>query len=537
MTTLPRLRPGVVLAAVAVLVIAVIVVVAVFVVPALLRTGGSATRSDVADIGSKPRLTWTFDWVGDADSEFLEDAPGIAAVGDNGALVWARFDTYAYTDSQGDSVGWYDGYDEQYADGYAAGLEYEKAYETWVDDTTFTLPLPREEDYYPEGAYGDLDAWLGFDDGFWDARLGQREGASKKQQPIDPDYSPRIALIGTTTGDVKWTVDLAKLIDGVDFSSTFTAFDIPGSDAIAISTSTTSDDATSYTVATVSAKDGALISHIDSPDPLGADAFGGDLVVSTSDSDSDDTAVARYRVDGLGGDPLWETVGPDSSFGATVYALGDDYVQVLGDDDGVILSAHSGTQADFGDDAEFSLTYSYADRTLLRTESLDETVAIEGWTTSGRSRWDGPVEADYARVIDGTIFTAEGNGDSYATLTAIDPASGDERWPQSWDGEFDAVPGVRGGSVLVISGTTLIALDERTGQKRYSQKVGDVDAIYQGDASYYIYAEDTLAAYSYTDKGASWSYRLDDDLGIVKIGRSLGVIDNAEGTLRGLAAR
>jgi hypothetical protein len=91
--------------------------------------------------------------------------------------------------------------------------------------------------------------------------------------------------------------------------------------------------------------------------------------------------------------------------------------------------------------------------------------------------------------------------------------------------------------VLIASGTNLIVLDEDSGEKKYSQKIGDISAIYQGDEAYYIYADDTLAAYSYSDKGAIWTYRLDENLAIVQLGRSLGVIDNAKGTLLGLAAR
>ena len=144
----PRRRLSAPVAAVAtggVLLLAVVAVVAL-VLPRVLGDGAAANLPDVADIASEPRTTWTFDWVGEADPEFIDDAPDIATVGDSHALVWASFDSQAFADSQSDSAGWYEGYDEHYSAGYRAGLAYEIDYQQWFDDTTFSKPLPRDED-------------------------------------------------------------------------------------------------------------------------------------------------------------------------------------------------------------------------------------------------------------------------------------------------------------------------------------------------------------------------------------------------------
>lgn len=527
---------GLIAGGAALVLIAVIAVIAL-VLPGILRGGSGDNAADVADIAGEPEDTWKFDWVGDADEQFLEDAPEIAAVGDRQALIWASFDSYAYSDTQGNSAGWYEGYDEQYVDGYDAGLEYEADYQAWFDDTSFTLELPRDEDYYPEGAYGNYDEWLGFDDGFWDARLGEDEGYSKKEKPVDPDYTPTITLLDTITGDAAWTVDLAEAIDGVDYTSSFYAFDIEGSNAVAVSTTTTDGDTTSYSVVALAKSDGEVISELESDGPTGVEAFDGDIIVTTSDEDGEDTSVARYAVDGLDDDPKWEEDGPDSSYGASVFALGTDFLEVIGDDEGVILSGSTGKEADFGDDVDFSVTYTYAGGQLIRSERSDDSTEIEGWNTDDDSTWDDSIEADYAQIVDGTIFTAEADGDRYTGLVAINPSNGEPLWAEAWDDEFDGVYGVRNGKVLVVSGTKLIVLDAGNGEALFSQKLGDVSGFYEGANAYYVSSDDELVAYGYSEKGDIWSFDVDDDQDVVAIGRSLGLVDHDKGTLHGLAAK
>lgn len=521
----------------AALVLVAVVAVIALLLPGILRGGSGDNPPDVADIAAEPEATWTFDWVGDADEQFLDDDPEIAAVGDKQALVWASFDSYAYSDSQGNVAGWYEGYDEQYDDGYAAGLEYEKAYSAWLDDTTFSTAFPVDEDFYPEGAYGNFEEWLGFDDGFWDARLGEDDGYSKKEKPVAPDYTPTITLLDTATGDAVWTVDLADAIDGVDYTSTFYAFDVEGSDAVAVSTTTTVGDTTAYSVVALAKSNGQVISKLESDGPTGVEAFGGDIIVTSSDKGGEDTSVARFAVDGLDGDPKWQADGPDSSYGASVFALGSEFLEVIGDDEGVILFGSTGRNAEFGSDVDFSTTYEYAGGQLVRSERSDDSTKVEGWSSDDDSTWTGSVTADYAQIVDGTIFTADAEGDGYSGLVAINPSDGEPLWSEAWDGEFDGVYGVRDGKVLVVSRTKLIILDAGNGVALFSQKLGDVSGFYEGVDGYYVASDETLVAYGYGAKGSVWSFDVDDDQDIIAIGRSLGLVDHDKGTLRGLAAK
>ena len=163
-----RTRRMLVVGAVVALVLIVVVVVAL-VIPGLLGRSPDGT-SGVVDITSEPHTTWTYDWAGDSKPEFLDDSPEVNPVGDSQALVWPVFDLAAYGDEIGTSLGWYEGYDGQYDEGYAAGLEFREADEAYSNDTfPYTVPPAHEEDFFPEGAYDNYDEYLGFQDGFYDA--------------------------------------------------------------------------------------------------------------------------------------------------------------------------------------------------------------------------------------------------------------------------------------------------------------------------------------------------------------------------------
>src|SRR5690606_20830733 len=120
---------------------------------------------------------WTYEFAGDADTDYLYGEPGIAAIGEGTALVWSEFDASAFADDQSDSYGWYEGYDEHYDAGFDAGVAYEEAYQAWLDDETYELDYPSYGDYFLEEWY-DEDDYTGYVDGFYDGEDGEERGAN-----------------------------------------------------------------------------------------------------------------------------------------------------------------------------------------------------------------------------------------------------------------------------------------------------------------------------------------------------------------------
>jgi len=517
---------GLIAGGAALVIIAIIAVIAL-VLPSILG-GGSTDKTDVADIAAEPDTTWKYDWVGDNDQDFLDSTPSVVSVGDDQALVWAKFDYSAYSSSQGDSEGWYEGYDEQYADGYEAGLEYLAAKEAYYNDTPpYTVEYPDQESYFPEGAYDDYEEWLGFQDGFYDGAYEQGEGNSQKEKPVDPDYSPSISLINAANGDEEWTVDLTKAIDGADFQSSISAFDIADSNAVLVVATVIGEKKSTYTAVTLDKGNGDVISTLESDGPINAFGFGGDVIIGTSDEDGEETTFGRYSVGDLEDDPKWDAKVDGY---ATLYSF-NDFVVAFSDEESVVVSANSGEEAEWGDDIDDEVGYRFAGDQLLRVEDGE----IEGYSTNGESTWKS-VDAEGSFVGDGILLTFEEDGDAYSGLQRIDPSNGSEKWGDTYDDEFDYVAGVQGNNILLVSGTKIIVLDAGSGEEKFSQKAGDVYSVYEGANQYYVYTGDELAAYSYGEKGDVWTFDLDESEGIAVVGQHLVLVDNDKGTLNGLGA-
>lgn len=511
----------------AALVIIAIIAVVVLVLPSLLG-GGSGDKTDVADINGEPDTTWKFDWVGDNDEEFLESSPTIVAVGDDQALVWATFDPTNY--STGNSAGWYEGYDEQYEDGYDAGLEYLAAYDAYWEDFSGDVPYPDQEDYFPEGAYNDYDEWLGFQDGFYDGAYEMGEGASQKEKPVDPDFTPSLTLLNAANGEEEWTIDLTDAIDGADFQSSIQAYDIAGTNAVLVSASVIDDDSYSYTAVTLDKGNGKVISTLESDGPISARGFDGEVIIAVTDEDGDETTVGRYKIDAIDDDPNWDV----SVDGYASLYLDGEFLSIYSDDDEyLVVNAQTGEEAEWADDVDEDVYYAFLGSQLLRIEDGE----IEGFNTNGDSVWEDSVDSEMSPFAsDGVLLVAEEDGEGYSELQRINPGNGSEMWGEAYGDEFDYVAGVQGNNLLLASGSKIIVLDLGNGEEKFSQKVGDFYGVWEGANQYYVTTGDELAAYSYGEKGDIWSLDLDDSEGITQLGNHLVLIDYDKGTLNGLGS-
>jgi hypothetical protein len=510
---------------------AVLLVVAIVAVIALVLYGFSGrsavTASTVVDINAAPVETWNYDFVGSADKTYIGTEPSVVAVGSDKALVWSSFDYSSFLADQGNSEGWYSGYDADYSDGYAAGEQYSTDYQIWYDDPTTTSDtMPDSSDYFTSDA-------LGFSDGFSDAQDGNGEGYSQKVKPAEPDYTPSLALVNVTNGDVIWNVDLSDAIDGVDYTSSIEAYDIDGSNAIVVQASIADGDTTTYVIAALSTSTGEVISSANYDVYSSVAAVGGDVIVATTAVDGSDATVGRYSVDALDDNPKWEADTDAVNF----ITVENNYIFVTMQDSGEVLHASDGKEADFGDDLD-TASYYFIGNQLVREESTDRGYQIEGYGLDGDPTWKDTVDADMTWLSNGVILTADANSDGgFSGLMRIDPSNGSEQWDDTYDQDFDGVAGVVGNSVILISGKDAHILDLGNGQEKLRQRVGELNNFFLGDGQYYVVSGQKLTAYSYGDKGSVWKFTIDDTESVTQIGRQLAVVNSDKGKLYGLAAK
>ena len=86
----------------------------------------------------------------------------------------------------------------------------------------------------------------------------------------------------------------------------------------------------------------------------------------------------------------------------------------------------------------------------------------------------------------------------------------------------------------MASGNSLTVLSLGSGEEKFTQKLGDVVGVWQGENQYYVNSGDELSAYSYTEKGDVWTFDLDEGQSVAAFGNHLGLVDFDKGELYGL---
>jgi hypothetical protein len=397
------------------------------------------------------------------------------------------------------------------------------------------VPPAKAEDFFPEGAYDNYDDFLGFQDGFSDASLELGAGASKREKPVDPDYTPTLTLLNAITGEVSWSVDLAEVLDGVDYLSTISAYDIEGSTAIAVVVSSPNSGSAGYSLVTLDKADGHALSSTSAEGQIDVAAFDGDIIVSAADERGESSTIGRYAVDRLGKSARW-----DVEIDGTPFLYVDrGFVIAYGEETGAVFTGADGKKAKWGDDITYSVFYQFAGDQLIRGENNEDgsEYTIEGLDADGASRWKEPVTADVVTILDDSIFTMKSASDGLDNLQRVDPVDGTDVWKESYEGRFDAVVGVQGNSVLLSSRGEIVILDLASGVVRVTQSVGDLIDVFEGESLYYVPAGDELVAYSYEKTGAVWSMDLRDGESISTLAQHLVLLNHESSVVYGLAAR
>ncbi|HWH25167.1 MAG TPA: hypothetical protein VNT53_00780 [Pseudolysinimonas sp.] len=511
-----------------VVVIALVLVAVLVVVP--LFAPKSSTQVLVKDLTEEPDELWTYDYTAGNDGDSVSGAQFIP-IGSGKILVVPSFDTSSQS-SGGSS--WYEGYDDDYDQGFDAGTEYAAAVDAYLQDLSST-EYPDTEDYWPfDGSYDDYDYenYAGFYDGFSDGRNGDEAGTSQAEKPVEPDFTPTLALVDAKSGDEIWTIDISKLDKKVTFESIVDAFAIEGTNYLGVVAAHQTDDGgAESTVTTVDLSSGKRVSQAKFDSFATAFDANGQVVVIeteiTDDGDAGDSTMSSLNPGNLDDDARWET----DVEGYTGYALGKFVAVTPSDSDkeGAVYDLATGKEADFGDDLGSDVEYAFVGDQLIRLEYSEDgdSVEVDGINTQGKSVWKKSVDADDAWVTDNEIFIADSTGDdAYESLQRLNVSNGEEVWKDTYDDEFLYVDVAAGAVVLgTEKGITVVNLG--SGEEVYSEK-SDASSSFTGSSQFYLAGDGELSAYKPTEDGDIWSFDYDDDEEITQIGQYLAVLNDSK---------
>lgn len=553
--------------------VASIAVVVFLVLPLILPSAITAPGTSlVRDIPSAPKAAWALKLAGKGSAEFLNSKPGSVELGDGAALLWADFDYDLFEQTKYDSLWWYEGVEDDYAVGLAAGEAYLAA-KALANKGEGAQPV--EGDFMPQ-EWWDLDKPRGSAWGWTDATFEYPFGTSLPPSPPgNPDYTPVASLVNLDNGEVRWSIDLVAETKATYQSRITAAAPADGSGQVIIAVRNEEKGASSYILA-LDRNSGEIVSKL-VVDGTAAVVGAGDAVIALL---TDDDVVVRkpgkdkeweaatqalaeslpgtvMRIDPqhLDGEPTWQKdlVGVQSMGelnGYLAFSGGGEYAPVLVADDG----SAAAWGADFRDE---NIYYYFSGDHLIREEQFMPTIDPEtgmpdGVRTStlmgydaldGTPAWKEPVvSSTVMQDPAGNLFVADADVDGlgffagFFALRPLDPATGTSLWAERYEG------GVYGGggsnnefSAFTTMEEQLVVLSLTTGLAVEVAEVNEVDTFARGAENFYVQTADELIAVTPGTTKKLWTLPLDDGVGIVRIGGRLLLFDPAKAEITGLS--
>lgn len=516
-----------------------------FVIPALLASPATAAEADVADIASEPDAIWDLDY---GDSSNFPATPVVAALDDEAVLLLDTLDTDAYQEANAGSSSWYEGYADDYGQGYDAGVAYGEAYEAWLEDYSGDVPYPEYSDYWPfEGSYED-SGHQGWWDGVSDGENGEELGANAAAEPTPTGLGPSLRRVDLDNGEEVWSLDLQSVFDDTDAETVYSVVPIEGSSRVAVAASSgASGGGVSSGIAVIDIGSGEVVSQMDRDAyafiTTGEGAVFAIFVTLDESSSPDGGTIERLESSDVGADATWSQDFDDVYF--SIVPAGD-YLLVTGNDTdgervGDAFAMSDGERARWGDDIDASVSYAPLADGILRVETDDAGDSVlELLDLRGESVWGDELETEAHWVIDDTLVTASDNGEGYDRLSVIDAATGKDRWSGGFRDTFSAPLAIFRDTLLVAGedGDEVVAVRLGSGEEVESYKTGSFETVLTGNDLFYVVADDELSAYGLDEGRDVWSIDVDGDGGerIMLLGRRLALDDTEKDRISLLAA-
>lgn len=481
--------------------------------------GGSSSSGGshvIAQIEEEPDELWEYRYAGASES-YVSGTPLIQGIGDDAILTMSRFDYWGWQDENYD-YNWYEGFSEDYAEGYAGAggykealdayesynIAWDEAYQAWQadydrrldeyfdgtgdypdwdwDESLIGVERTEYPDYY---AYWDesWDGW-GYSVG-WDDRLNDLpEGENDVDPPEDPSWKAEAILIDAKTSDERWNFALADSVDDFDYTRSVDAIWVDGSSVIVFAVPVAEDEFSYSTeLVAVSISNGEVVSSRSTEGYLAYGQDGGDLLVLETPVDPDTFenepgTLSRLDPAKLDAEPQWSKGGIEAS----TFTVIDGYVMTydFNGGDSNVLDASSGERANWGRDMWIDdrggVFYEPMGKNIIRADvsSAEPTTGIGGRTmtsymtvdgssefielsavnSNGDKVWDRPVEVGMSFISDGYLIVGEVSSRTGAIEDLMRLDPGSGE--QMWDGSnYDAYS-----RVVTVVGDVLLAVDE-----------------------------------------------------------------------------
>lgn len=487
----------------------------------------SSSKNVVRDIRTAPEKAWTHQFAARGDEEWITMWPTVLDLGFNRMAVLAALDS-EHWDSVTDSE-WYEGYDEDYATGYADGARRLEAFEIYHNDDSWGVAYPEISDYfsldgvsYDDLDYGNHQGWL---DGSSDAEEELAEGANQAVRPDPPPTMGSVAVVDMDSGDEVWSVELESL--GVDSPYLGMSLVGPSPEGHLVLVASSYEGDGSVTIHSLSPVDGSVVSSVELDGYVDV-ADGGGLetpVVVASEGN-----IRRLNSADLDGTPVWSANIDGAEDSDTLWMEGD-HVAISTEDGNWWLDAATGSEPPWFPQADWKFSYLILEDVVIRLEDSSFGYYIDALGKDGEVLWSSDAETLLIGSGSGgeVVLRAETIEDGgYEYLMRLDPRTGEEMWDREYDGTVNDIEGTVPGAVLLRADDRTELIDLVSGDRQLRLRG---TSNYLGTTVVHGSDEGRLRAWDVSDGAELWAMRLTDSEELVRVGDALLIRDTGRRTL------
>lgn len=353
------------------------------------------------------------------------------------------------------------------------------------------------------------------------------------------DNSPRIALLDLNSGETKWTLVFADLVDAPADPIYHDFEDVKGTDFVLLSVHSSSGEGV---VMVLDKSDGTVIDSIDVADRDDVDAYGsqGSLYLATSNSDTYAASLQRFDGGKISEEPIWSV---DVDCGGVWFY--EDSLVCDRDYQVSVFDTDSGEEQEWTSDlADFQRVLPIGDQ-LVRVQPAQGNASAElmGIDAKGIETWESTVLAPAYFVGEGALFVADIDYSPFgvSNMMRVDPMTGESMWSApiaeeglSFPGGTMGAPGTVGGHMMLSDSawTRFWSVDLDNGEASGSYPA--VTEIWLGVNYFYAIDGENLVAFKPGQDEPVWELEISNREWVEQVGSHLVIRNERNHTISGL---